>query len=152
MLRHCKFLDWYSDAAMSKALCCLGIPGAGKTVIAYVDTFLCNSAEFNELHGRSLVIDELSDRSRHAGGSGIGLAYVYCDYRDQSHQTTVNIVGGLLKQLLSTLPRLPEDIIRLYEQKCHRERKLFELTERRDSTSLGLLCLQSNIYLSRCAR
>lgn len=53
----------------------------------------------------SLVIDELALRSRKAGAQ-IGLAYVYCDYRDQTQQTVKNIVGGILKQLFAALPLL----------------------------------------------
>ena len=77
----------------------------------------------------SLVIDELSDRTQKAGNLEIGLAYIYCDYRDQSQQTTVNLVGGMLKQLLLTLPNLPKAIIAIYEQKWQRERKRLELPD-----------------------
>ena len=59
----------------------------------------------------------------------IGLAYVYCDYRDQSQQTTVNLVGGLLKQLLVALPDFPDDILNIYKQKCEKEQKSLELSD-----------------------
>jgi hypothetical protein len=77
----------------------------------------------------SRVIDELSDWSRKAGGQEIGLAYVYCDYRDQSQQTTVNLMGGLLKQLLVTLPELPEELITIHRQKYEQERTSLELSD-----------------------
>jgi hypothetical protein len=41
----------------------------------------------------------------------------------------VNLVGGLLKQLLATLPDLPEDLVEIYRQKGGRERKSLELSD-----------------------
>ena len=43
------------------------------------------------------------------------VAYMYCDYRDQSNQTVVNILGSLLRQLLITAPQVPEAITTLLE-------------------------------------
>jgi len=40
------------------------------------------------------------------------VAYIYCDYRDQTNQTVVHILGSFLKQLLSTaIYAVPEAII-----------------------------------------
>jgi hypothetical protein len=41
----------------------------------------------------------------------------------------VNLVGGLLKQLLATLPDLPKDLVEIYRQKAERERKFLELSD-----------------------
>jgi hypothetical protein len=41
----------------------------------------------------------------------------------------VNLVGGLLKQLLATLPDLPDDLVEIYQQKAERDRKLLELSD-----------------------
>ena len=49
---------------------------------------------------------------------------MYCDYRDQAQQTPVNLIGDLLKQLVGTLPTLPEEIIRLYEEKSRKSESL----------------------------
>jgi hypothetical protein len=54
------------------------------------------------------VIDYL--KHREATSPNIGLAYIYCDYRDQLQQTTENIIGAITKQLLRQLPGLPEGI------------------------------------------
>ncbi|KAF8423279.1 hypothetical protein EV426DRAFT_574568 [Tirmania nivea] len=62
----------------NRAMCCYGMPGAGKTVIS------------------SAVIDHLI--SQHGEPQ---VAYIYCDYRDQTNQTVVHILGSFLKQLLS---------------------------------------------------
>ena len=56
----------------------------------------------------------------------MGLAYVYCDYRDQYQQTTENIYGAILKQLLRRLPSVPTAIEQGL-QKLHAEQKPLEL-------------------------
>lgn len=72
------------------------------------------------------MIDTLLDRSRKAGDV---VAYVYCDYRDHALQTTVNIVGGMLKQLLLPLPELPREIIDMYEKARQRQGAPLELSD-----------------------
>jgi len=44
------------------------------------------------------VIDSLCDES---GEEGIAVAGFYCDFRDQQEQTTTNIMGAILKQLVT---------------------------------------------------
>ena len=65
-----------------------------------------------------MVVDDLI--ARH---SEENVAYMYCDYRDQTNQTVVNILGSLLRQLLVTAPHVPEAITMLLEsikKKGHR--------------------------------
>jgi len=45
----------------------------------------------------SLVIDELCDGRCE---EGIAIAVFYCDFRDQREQTTTNIMGAILRQLV----------------------------------------------------
>jgi hypothetical protein len=45
-------------------------------------------------------------------------------------QTTANLIGALVNHLLAALaPKIPDEIVALYEQKCKRERKLAELSD-----------------------
>ena len=69
------------------------------------------------------MIDKLEERMA-AIESKIGLAYVYCDYRDQKEQTTENILGAVLKQLLRLLHNIPETISELYEKRVTQEKSL----------------------------
>jgi len=46
----------------------------------------------------SLVIDSLCDRAQ---GDNIAVAGLYCDFLSQQEQTTTNIMGAILKQLVS---------------------------------------------------
>jgi hypothetical protein len=56
----------------------------------------------------------------------MGLAYIYCDFRDQNQQTTKNIIGAILKQLLRQLPCIPEEIAAIW-QKHHNGKEPLEL-------------------------
>ena len=77
----------------SSTLFCPGIPGAGKTMIA------------------ATVIDHCS---RLAYGTTSGLAYIYCNCRDQAAQTEVNLIACLLKQLVQQRGHAPESLVGLY--------------------------------------
>ena len=99
LLEDLRFIHW-RDGTKTTPLCCYGVPGAGKTVIS------------------SIVIDHLE--SKFPQSDGIGIAYVYCDYRDQEEQTVVNIVGSILIQLLLQISnplRLPNVTRRLEDKK-----------------------------------
>jgi len=65
-------------------------------------------------------------------GVNVGLAYVYCDYQDQIQQTTQNIYGAILKQLLRALPSIPKELEKVL-MKSHREKNPLELAQLRDA-------------------
>jgi len=60
----------------------------------------------------SLVIDELCDEP---GEKTIAIAMFYCDFRDQEKQTTTNIIGAILKQLLVRVKVL-EDVKKAFQK------------------------------------
>jgi hypothetical protein len=47
---------------------------------------------------------------------------VYCDYRDQEDQTTENILGAVLTQLIELLPEVPKAVLEMYE-KCVKQKR-----------------------------
>ena len=55
----------------------------------------------------SLATDRLCDET--ARGN-IGVACLYCDYRDREDQMPTNMIGSLLKQFVAGLPEVPKDI------------------------------------------
>ncbi|CRG88699.1 Ankyrin repeat domain-containing protein 50 [Talaromyces islandicus] len=64
-------------------LFCPGIPGAGKTIIT------------------SIIIEDLT---RHFGyDEEVGIAYVYCDFQQQDHQTTQDLLAALLKHPVANI-------------------------------------------------
>lgn len=89
------------------------------------------------------MIDKLGKHV--AQGSKIGLGYIYCDYRDQKEQTTENIVGAILKQLLGLLAEIPEAVLKLYEERV-RQGKSPSLTDA--VNLLSIACAQfSKVYV-----
>jgi Cdc6-like AAA superfamily ATPase len=72
-----------------------GIPGAGKTICA------------------SIVINELQARFRN--DAGVGIAYVYCNFRRHQEQKAVDLLASLLKQFSQGLIYVPQSLRRLYE-------------------------------------
>jgi ankyrin repeat protein len=89
-----EFKAWL--AGSNQTLFCPGIPGAGKTVMT------------------SLVVDHLHAKFR--GDTGIGVAYIYCDYRQQEEQKPIRVIANLLKQLSQQKAFLPEDVRVLYQR------------------------------------
>ncbi|KAJ6041236.1 hypothetical protein N7460_006626 [Penicillium canescens] len=78
-----------------EALLCQGIPGAGKTVMA--------SIVINHLQG------EFPQRD-------IGIAYVFCSFRQHNEQTLEDLLSGFLKQLAQQQPEVPGCITTAYGQ------------------------------------
>ncbi|KAH0525445.1 hypothetical protein TsFJ059_007812 [Trichoderma semiorbis] len=76
-LKRKEFQDWIKGS--NDTLFCHGIPGAGKTILA------------------SLAINHLSLKFR--GNSGIGITYVYFNYKRQEDQDFQKLLASLLKQL-----------------------------------------------------
>ena len=79
-LESAQFTSWWRNES-SSVLWCPGIPGSGKTTLS------------------SLVIDNL--RVEIAKNPSIGLAGMYCSYRNT--QSTVNLMGSIIRQLLEPL-------------------------------------------------
>src|ERR1700749_1876806 len=44
------------------------------------------------------------------------VAFVYCDYRDQLHQTIVNLIGSLANQLVLQVHSIPTAIWEIYKR------------------------------------
>jgi hypothetical protein len=47
---------------------------------------------------------------------GIGVAFIYCNYKEKTNQTAVNLVASLLKQLVQAQSVIPSKLRWLYEQ------------------------------------
>ncbi|KAJ4265106.1 hypothetical protein NW762_005352 [Fusarium torreyae] len=96
-----EFQTWL--AAQRQTLFCLGIPGAGKTILT------------------SIVIDKL--RSSVLDDSNIGIAYIYLSFQRQKEQTLDMLLSSLLKQLAGNLASMPEEVVNLhYEHDKERTR------------------------------
>ena len=60
----------------------------------------------------SSVIDWLGDR---AGGRGVTVACFYFDFAAQKEQSPTNMLGAVLKQIVSGLGEMPKEIAQAYE-------------------------------------
>ncbi|RPA99255.1 ankyrin [Choiromyces venosus 120613-1] len=92
-----EFWKWckVEDGSVASTLFCSGDPGSGKT------------------HISSLVIDTLCDQLE---GNDVGVACLYCDFHAQEEQVTTSMVGGILKQLVAALNKLPEEISKAFQK------------------------------------
>ncbi|KAF4784642.1 AGC/PKA protein kinase [Colletotrichum scovillei] len=80
-----------------RILFCLGGMGAGKTIIT------------------ATVVDYL--RSKYRGRSDIALAYVYCDYKNRSLDTSATLLRSILRQIVEALPSSPTEFNKMHERK-----------------------------------
>lgn len=75
-------------------LFCHGIPGAGKTILT------------------SVIIDELT--KRFSKDTSTGIAYIYCNFREQRKQHVDNLLASLLKQLTGSQSSLLESLEKVH--------------------------------------
>ena len=117
LLDSAEFHGWLNQK--QQTLFCPGIPGAGKTMIA------------------SIVVDTLCTRFENNGS--IGIAYLYCNFRQQQDQKPAEMLASLLGQLVQGQPSVPKGVKSLYERyKVKRTRpSLNELSEVLLSTAAG---------------
>ena len=86
----------------------------------------------------SIVIDHLESYSR--ADLAIGVACLYADYRDQSNQNLVNILGSILHQFLtcSAQPHIPQELIQILDDIQTQRKKL----DQNDALTMMSLILQ----------
>ena len=100
-----EFQKWVDQK--EHTLFCPGIPGAGKTMIT------------------SIVVDNLC--SKFGNDGSIGIAYLYCNFRQQQDQKPVDLLASLLGQLVQGQPSVSNSMESLYERhKTKRTRPSFE--------------------------
>jgi DNA replication protein DnaC len=93
--------QWFIDSAefkrwlqgSDKTLFCPGIPGAGKTMMA------------------AIVVNHLCRTTR---GDNIGVAYLFCSYKEQADQSTASLLAALLKQLVQSRPDIAAPVMHIY--------------------------------------
>jgi len=71
----------------------------------------------------SMVIDHLLSQY-----GELRVAYVYCDYRDQTNQSLANILSSILGQLLTATTNIPEAVVGILEA-LQKDGKRLELSD-----------------------
>jgi len=61
----------------------------------------------------SLVVDRLCDQT---GGRNAAVSCFYLDFAARKEQSATNVLGSLLKQMVSGMERIPEEISRAFQQ------------------------------------
>ncbi|KAL0779255.1 hypothetical protein CaCOL14_003739 [Colletotrichum acutatum] len=87
-----KEFEWVSNKGQT--LLCRGMPGAGKTIMT------------------SVVTDHLIHRFREE--PRVGIAYVYCNFKETERQTCHDLLSSLAKQLAQSYSPFPQSLEMLY--------------------------------------
>ncbi|KAF3934683.1 hypothetical protein ABW20_dc0104875 [Dactylellina cionopaga] len=94
LLDNQKYQNWRSKGGI---LFCHGIPGAGKTILT------------------SIVIEDLKTWISNSP-ENIGIAYLYCNFKQESGQKIGNLLASLLKQLAQRQSSLPPAVKKLHQK------------------------------------
>lgn len=66
------------------------------------------------LLGKTILSSATVDHLRMKQYEDTVVIYIYCDYRNQIEQTSNSLLSNLLKQLISYLAMIPDDVTKLY--------------------------------------
>jgi len=66
----------------------------------------------NPSNNSSLVIDRLCDQVE---AGDMAVACVYCDFHASNKQSTTGLLGALLKQVVSALEPIPDEVRKAFE-------------------------------------
>jgi NACHT domain len=121
----------------------MGVPVLGRLLSRkYHPSIRVRPPEFECLltvsYRSSLVIDHLVSKFK-SGGRKVAIVCLYCDYRDQEEQTSINMMGSLVKQLVMVLPKIPDEIDHTFKKSKKREKRL----ELEDASEMLMSVLQS---------
>jgi len=116
-----EFRSWYKGSAKGEsdhaALLCYGDPGIGKSYIWYERRSVVNEQWTLLLTGRdgsSVVIDYLCDQAME---QNMAVACFYYDFASREAQTPTNMLGSLVKQLLTGLGEVPGEIVQKFRSR-----------------------------------
>lgn len=113
-----KEFEWVSNRGQT--LLCRGMPGAGKTIMT------------------SVIIDHLIHRFRN--DPRVGIAYIYCNFKDTERQDCHDLLSSLTKQLAQSCSSFPTSLETLYN--THQKHKTMRSTQE----TIELLHILSSCY------
>jgi hypothetical protein len=110
-----KFKSW--EQGHHKTLFCCGMPGAGKTMMA------------------AIAIDHICTST---SNDKIGLAYGFCNYKNQADQSALGLLSTILRHLVDSRPDLGSPLLDMHSQHMKRKTRpsLVEVT-----TALKTVCM-----------
>ncbi|KXH46951.1 hypothetical protein CSIM01_13012 [Colletotrichum simmondsii] len=126
--RHPKTASWLIEskefewvANRGQTLLCRGMPGAGKTIMT------------------SVIIDHLIHRFR--DDPRVGIAYIYCNFKDTERQDCHDLLSSLAKQLAQSCSPFPQSLETLYNTH-HKRRTLRTIQETVDVLQIISSCYE----------
>ncbi|KAF4633060.1 hypothetical protein G7Y89_g5056 [Cudoniella acicularis] len=123
LLDSAEFQTWLNTD--KQTLFCAGIPGAGKTILT------------------SIVVEELI--TQFSNDPTIGIAYLYCNFRQKDEQKAQDLLTSLLKQLSQEQPSLPDCVRFLYDK--HKEKRTRPLLEEISRTLQAVASIFSRVAI-----
>lgn len=126
------FTEWVCGA--SRTLFCPGIPGAGKTIMT------------------AITVDYLQNTVQ---AQDVGVAYIYCNYKECADQTALSLLTAILKQLVQDRPSIAKPLSSLYDY--HVVRKTRPSLDETMGALQSILANYSRVYvvidaLDECAQ
>lgn len=118
-----EFQAWLNASKLT--LFCPGIPGAVKTMIT------------------SIVVDHLWNEFHN--DTDIGIAYLYCNYRQQQEQNAKDLLSSLLRQFTRERISVPAEVKVLYER--HRTKGTRPSFDEIAKVLLSLVRLYSRVFI-----
>jgi Cdc6-like AAA superfamily ATPase len=122
LLKSEEFLDWQDIS--NKSLFCPGIPGAGKTILS------------------SIVIAHLLEKFEN--NANVGIAYIYCNYREHDEHKPEDFLLSLLRQLYQEPHTAPVNA--LYSRHVSKESRP-SLNEIKETLHSTIRSYQSQVFV-----
>ncbi|OTB06199.1 hypothetical protein M426DRAFT_119710 [Hypoxylon sp. CI-4A] len=113
LLNSSEYQSWV--ASSGQTLFCPGIHGAGKTILT------------------SIIVDDL--HVRFENDTDVGIAYIYCNYKQQADQTATDLLLSILKQLTRRRPVLPDAVKTLHDRHKQKRPSIEEISDNLKSVS-----------------
>jgi hypothetical protein len=83
------------------------------------DIILSRNSGSRKDHITSIIVEDLWRRFQRE--NNVGIAYIYCNFRQQHEQTPKDLLASILKQLIQELPFLPKSMENLYKHHKNRQ-------------------------------
>lgn len=93
-------------------LCLLTVHKLGQVKLSLRKCHRCSTRSIAYMI-RSAAIDHLQ---RTFPTSNVGIAFLYCNYKEQEQQTLINFVASLLQQLVGQQSLVPDEVCSLWEE------------------------------------
>ncbi|KAJ5933640.1 ankyrin repeat-containing domain protein [Penicillium verhagenii] len=123
LLESNQFRKWVMEGG--SVLYCPGIPGAGKTMMA------------------SIILDHLGQIFE---DKDVSIAYIFGHYKKE--QTVPNIMATILRQLVESLPAIPDELHRLYRPRHRGNQLRLQLREDEITKCLMAVCkIRLRVYI-----